>query len=132
MTHKCNKKFHKRVEDCLSVASKNYGSIIDIPQKGDILFNFEYMDYPILAHATMDTRAKHAKFIISLSAEYAKDYWEEFEELTIPHELAHVICFNNGVNDDHGDMWGELCTTMGGTSDSHVNIIPHHYPEIKG
>lgn len=123
MMTQCIQRFHKRVGECLAYASREYGSIFDIPRQAEILCNFEYMNDPLLAHASHIPSAKHAKVIISLNAKYAEDYWAGYEEFVVPHELAHIICFKNDVHEEHGDIWGELCMSMGGINSETLDIV---------
>lgn len=98
----------------------DYGNIFDIPSKANILLNYEHMPFNILAHASTMVAPKEPVNVISLNAERTNDEWRLYEELVIPHELAHIICFANNINDGHGDTWGELCLSMGGVDSKFI------------
>lgn len=34
---------------------------------------------------------------------------------TLPHELAHIICFYLGIGKGHDKVWKDLCIALGGT-----------------
>lgn len=41
--------------------------------------------------------------------------WDHLFNDTVPHELAHVICFANGTDRGHGVFWKRTCIELGGT-----------------
>ena len=115
--------YHDKIKGCLNIVKNNYGNILDIPDKCNILFNIEhineYMKRDYVALTTYNTQHKHIKHIISFNRKYFKPK-NEFDILNIiiPHELAHVICFhNNIIEPEHGHTWRGLCLMMGGTGD---------------
>jgi predicted SprT family Zn-dependent metalloprotease len=36
----------------------------------------------------------------------------------IPHEVAHVICMVNGLDDGHGKVWRQVCMMLGGNGET--------------
>lgn len=44
---------------------------------------------------------------------------------TVPHEIAHIICFMIGEGSSHGSGWRELCKFLGGSGD-----IEHNLPYV--
>ena len=103
------------------MAEHNYGNIMDIPASSDILLNFEYMNCDFFAHATVNPKYKN-KNIISLNPILFADHKLIYHDEVIPHELAHIICFNNGIyNNHHGNMWQDVCQSMGGSGNQFIN-----------
>lgn len=43
--------------------------------------------------------------------------WDNLLNDTVPHELAHVICFANGSDRGHGLFWKRTCRELGGTGE---------------
>lgn len=43
--------------------------------------------------------------------------WDHLFNDTVPHELAHVICFANGSDRGHGVFWKRTCIELGGTGE---------------
>ena len=41
--------------------------------------------------------------------------WDHLIGDTVPHELAHVICFFLGTDRGHGSAWARMCRSLGGT-----------------
>jgi predicted SprT family Zn-dependent metalloprotease len=51
---------------------------------------------------------------------------KEFRHLledTIPHEVAHIVCFMEEDNTEHNDEWRELCVTLGGSGTAKHDIL---------
>lgn len=42
--------------------------------------------------------------------------WDHLYNDTIPHELAHIICFTRGNNGGHGAEWKRICSALGGSA----------------
>lgn len=120
---KCNQLFKNRITQCLTDAKLQYGWLLHIPEREEILLNYEHMDRGTLAHATGNPRNKKVRSIISLNPMYASDYSAEYSEFVIPHEVAHIICFRNELDDAHGDAWKEVCVSMGGIDTETLDII---------
>lgn len=115
--------FKVRVSACLDIIESDFGSFMHIPKSNDILLNMEFMNPITLAHATYDHRTTNIPNIISFNVKYANDYKGVFTDEIIPHELAHIICFNNDVmGDNHGDAWKQICTAMGGSGNEFIGI----------
>jgi|APCry1669188970_1035186.scaffolds.fasta_scaffold16629_5 predicted SprT family Zn-dependent metalloprotease len=43
--------------------------------------------------------------------------WDHLINDTVPHELAHIICFFKGWDRGHGRMWKMVCRALGGTAE---------------
>ena len=43
------------------------------------------------------------------------DSWEHIIRETVPHEVAHIVCFFRKVDDGHGRAWQATCRALGGT-----------------
>lgn len=118
-----NKLFDRRIASCLKTVAASYGNILDIPVKKSILFNYEYINKNWFAVAHMDPNAKLIKNIVSFNPLHIEDNIDEFVDNIIPHELSHIICFNNGLDDDHGENWETLCVEMGGSGNQFVSGV---------
>ena len=115
--------FNSRIAECLSAVKWDYGSIFDVPNANDILLNYEHMNSARMAYATHDVNSPEVSNIISLNVDYIGEYRTLFEYEVIPHELAHVICFNNLAGEsNHGDAWSQLCVSMGGTGSKFISM----------
>lgn len=45
--------------------------------------------------------------------------WDHLINDTVPHELAHVICFANGSDRGHGMFWRRTCQWLGGSGNTY-------------
>jgi predicted SprT family Zn-dependent metalloprotease len=43
--------------------------------------------------------------------------WLHVLNNTVPHELAHVICFVQGTDSGHGSTWARTCRALGGNGE---------------
>ena len=43
--------------------------------------------------------------------------WLHLIQDTVPHELAHVICFFQGTDRGHGVAWARMCRALGGSGE---------------
>jgi predicted SprT family Zn-dependent metalloprotease len=43
--------------------------------------------------------------------------WDHLINDTVPHELAHIICFANGSDRGHGYAWKRTCRELGGNGE---------------
>lgn len=43
--------------------------------------------------------------------------WDHLIKDTVPHELAHIICFANGSDFGHGLFWRRTCRELGGSGE---------------
>jgi predicted SprT family Zn-dependent metalloprotease len=43
--------------------------------------------------------------------------WLHVLNNTVPHELAHVICFVQGTDSGHGGVWARTCRALGGNGE---------------
>jgi hypothetical protein len=116
------RKFKDRMIECLEVAGDTYGGILTTPSASEILLNMEYMNGNTIAHATFDNRYKMTKHIISLNTNYIEEHEDMYLSDVIPHEVSHTICFDNGIDDVHGELWMELCVLMGGSGEEFIKL----------
>lgn len=60
---------------------------------------------------------------MSLSIEACDKYSKEMAEVTIPHELAHIVCDLVHTNTkSHGKEWYDICIALGGTGATTHNM----------
>ena len=43
--------------------------------------------------------------------------WDHLIQDTVPHELAHIICFVQGTDRGHGRAWARMCRQLGGSGE---------------
>jgi predicted SprT family Zn-dependent metalloprotease len=53
-------------------------------------------------------------FILKFNIEACDRYWDEQVNDTIPHEIAHLICFATGLGKNHNYGWKRVCASLGG------------------
>lgn len=44
---------------------------------------------------------------------------DEMMQETIPHEIAHLVCFILTIDKGHGERWKEVCRALGGSGKIH-------------
>lgn len=116
------KRFHDKLKKCLNIVKDLYGNILNIPEKREIILNLEYMSHPTMGHASYNNKARVTKHIISLNRKYVERHHGIYENEIIPHEVAHIICFINGVEEDHDFIWSELTKCMGGSGEKKIDM----------
>lgn len=50
---------------------------------------------------------------ITFNMGYVRQDPELFLRDTVPHEVAHIICFHNGLDRGHGKMWKRVAAALG-------------------
>jgi predicted SprT family Zn-dependent metalloprotease len=82
------------------------------------------MNYNILGFTTFEPNAKHIKYIISLNKNYINSNKYFYISEIIPHEMAHIICFENKLINVslHNNDWKNLCIIMGGSGQKILNF----------
>lgn len=66
-------------------------------------------------YASWDNRSGKVKYSLRFNAEAILKYNDNMTNDVIPHEVAHLVCFDrpwNGKDHDHG--WKRVCRTLGG------------------
>jgi predicted SprT family Zn-dependent metalloprotease len=58
---------------------------------------------------------KTGKVIIKVSYDYYKEFGIQRSIATLRHEMAHLIAFNKLGYMDHGKLFKDICTRLGGT-----------------
>ena len=48
---------------------------------------------------------------------------QEMLDESIPHEVAHLVCFVLGIDDGHGPAWKKICIELGGTGKQYHDMI---------
>lgn len=58
---------------------------------------------------------KHGVYFLRFNHEAILNYNEDMTNDTIPHEVAHLVCFNQRhLGSDHDDGWKRVCRMLGG------------------
>lgn len=117
------KELNKRLIGCLDEAKSHFGNILEIPKRSEIVFNTEQLVKTRCAVAEHNMNNRYVQYFITMNRKYLVDNMEVYLNEIIPHEVAHIICFhNNRIELGHGDLWRELCITMGGTGEERVRL----------
>lgn len=117
------KALNKRLIGCLAEAKLNFGNILEIPERSEIVFNTEQLNEIKCAVAEHNVNNRYAQYFITMNRKYLANNLEIYLNEIIPHETAHIICFHNDrIESGHGDLWRELCITMGGTGEESIKL----------
>jgi predicted SprT family Zn-dependent metalloprotease len=52
--------------------------------------------------------------------------WDDILGDTLPHEIAHIVCFRKGWDKGHGARWKEVCIELGGSGEQCVHPDLHY------
>ena len=97
----------QRVQELINLANEKYN--LAIPQP-DVSFNVT--GYRVAGYA----RRVGPMYFVNLNAEACEKYPEEMLNETIPHEVAHIVCFfNPALGKNHDGGWKRVCRALGGT-----------------
>lgn len=102
-----HEEFTKHVRAKLEEAVQRFGVKID-PNDVDVEYNINGRCAGRAIH-------RNGKYTLQFNAEAIEKHWDEMVKDTIPHEVAHLVCFAApifGKNHDHG--WKRVCRTLGG------------------
>lgn len=68
-------------------------------------------------------RAGHlnGSFYLKFNIEAIEKYWNDMVNDTIPHEIAHLVCFAKRSDNGHGRNWKAVCSRLGGRPASSCN-----------
>lgn len=97
----------------------NEQRIYDMLAKAEEVFNIEFGDVQInwKEKGLAAGWAKRIKGVYTLdfSIEACKLHPDHFFNDTVPHEVAHLVTYANGVYGSHGPKWKSICIQLGGT-----------------
>lgn len=58
---------------------------------------------------------KSGKYYLKFNPEAISKYWDEMVKNTIPHEIAHIICYMRPfLGKKHDSGWKQVCRNLGG------------------
>ena len=104
-----------KVKECIKLAKELYG--FDIAYK-DIDITFKSKGQAAAQATCMEnrvTKERHS-FGLKFSTESASLDSNEMLNDTIPHEVAHLVCYwNDSLGDNHDYGWKRVCIALGGT-----------------
>ncbi len=113
------------IRKCFEKANQLFGtdfSLLNVDVDFNIKGRCAGRAYP-LRYSTCKT-----KYRLSFNMEAIQKYKQGMTEDTIPHEVAHLVCFaqpNRGRNHDHG--WKRVCRMLGGDdSRTHDMVLTKH------
>ena len=71
-----------------------------------------------MGHAEM---FEDRSMVIRLSIEGCRDHWDTIVSDTIPHEIAHLVCFLKGIDNGHGTHWKAVARALGSLGETTHN-----------
>ena len=97
----------QRVEELINLANEKYNLQIPQPQ-----VSFNVKGYRVAGYA----RRVGPLYFINLNAEACEKYPDEMMNDTIPHEVAHIVCFfHPALGKNHDAGWKRVCRAIGGS-----------------
>ncbi len=108
-----------KTQEILANAEKIF-RIPGLVEKTDLLFNLKggCAGQARASGARLGSIKPHTKLQIRLNPGLmeTEEGWDHIFNDTIPHEIAHLVCFvNPGFGKDHDAGWKEVCKKLGGT-----------------
>ena len=101
--------FQKRVSDVLEMAHETY-SIGDL-QHTEIRFDLK-------GRSAGQAVIRGSRLILRFNQEAIEKDWNGMFNDTIPHEIAHLVCFKRPeLGRNHNKGWKRVCESLGGASD---------------
>lgn len=100
--------FTLEVRKCLEKAGKMYGLEEEMAR---VDIRIDIRGHRVAGQAGR----KHGQFFLRFHPDAIAKYYEDMVENTIPHEIAHLVCFMRpdlGKNHDSG--WKRVCRALGG------------------
>ena len=55
--------------------------------------------------------------LLQFSMELVRKNLEIMVTEIVPHEISHIICMGNSLDNGHGPVWKEMCRALGGSGD---------------
>lgn len=99
--------YTKEVRSCLSRAVRQFGCTFD-PADVEIYYN-------IRGQVAGRARILNHRYILQFNPEAVINYNEDMTDNTIPHEVAHIVCFNQpNLGEGHDAGWKRVCRMLGG------------------
>lgn len=113
-----------RVKECIELAKELYGFDVDY---NDIDISFKSRGQAAASASCKVNRltGEHHSFGLRFSTESANLDSDEMLNDTVPHEVAHLVCYwkpSLGKNHDYG--WRRVCIGLGGTGNrTHSQVL---------
>ncbi len=95
-----------RIEELVNLANQKFR--INVPAM-DIRFDLRGSTAGQAGHLNRNYYLRFNRDMMMNSA------WDHLYKDTIPHELAHIICFHGNVDRGHGKVWRSVCIGLGGS-----------------
>ena len=96
------------VEACLEKADEMYG--LDLVAWTEITTNLKGRN------AGEAARCASGRYVVRINRQYIDDNFDYIVNDTIPHEIAHLVCFANPkLGSKHDNGWKTVCRSLGGS-----------------
>jgi predicted SprT family Zn-dependent metalloprotease len=70
----------------------------------------------VAGYASRRGRGIHVQYGMRFNTDMMQNQsWDHIINDTVPHEVAHIVCFVTGRDRGHGRNWMRLCQQLGGT-----------------
>lgn len=74
--------------------------------------------YDLEGRTAGEATSNHVRGIMRFNRDMMlNESWDHMYNVTVPHELAHVLCFANKLDYKHGKYWRNLCLFLGGNGE---------------
>lgn len=100
-------KFSKIVRDCLAKAVEEFG-----------LYNLEDVDisYDLKGQCAGQAGKRNGTYFLRFNLDAIKLDFEDMAYDTVPHEVAHLVCFEDPrLGKNHNRGWKNVCLALGGS-----------------
>jgi SprT protein len=101
--------FQKRVLDVLEMAHELYSI-------GDLMYT--EIRFDLKGQCAGQAMIQGSRLILRFNQEAMEKDWDDMFNDTIPHEVAHLVCFKRPeLGRNHNRGWKEVCRSLGGAGD---------------
>lgn len=116
-------KFSKIVRDCVDKAVEEFGlcAIKNV-----------HISYDLKGRCAGQAVKRHGAYFLRFNFDAIKLYFEDMAREAVPHEVAHLVCFENprlGKNHDRG--WKNICRILGGSGNRTHNLQLERARKVK-
>lgn len=110
------------IENVLDRATEMYGAdLVNCCSYIDIQYYEKGRNAGIAAIRQQEKTDRLA--LLQFSMEMVKNNLEFMVKETVPHEVSHILCMANSLDDGHGSVWRDMCKALGGSGDRQHRMI---------
>lgn len=115
-------KIEEAVKHYLRRAERLYGKEI-VAKIGEVFVEFfDKGRNAAMALVGQDGRTMQWIGVVQFSMRQVIKNFAQMMKQIVPHEVAHLICFANGWDLGHGDVWRKVCQDLGGNGETKNNF----------